>query len=106
MKVSHGILRLLGLCLIAGLALPAQAESALEYFTSEGRYQGPSLEDQVALMDSDHNGFADVFEVRAYLEKQHGKDYEKTLLDKWESSAYGKSCGTPFAQRLYGTGAQ
>jgi len=92
---------------IAGLALslslPAHAESALEYFTdSAGKYAGPSLEDQVALMDTDHNGFADVFEVRAYLEKQHGKGYQKELLDKWESSAYGKSCSTPFAKELYG----
>lgn len=106
MNVDNGILRSLGACLMLGLALPAYAESALEYFTREGRYQGPSLEDQVALMDSDHNGFADVFEVRAYLEKQHGKGYEKALLDKWESSASGKSCGTPFAKQLYGTGAQ
>jgi hypothetical protein len=81
----------------------AHAESALEYFTdSTGKYAGPSLEDQVALMDTDHNGFADVFEVRAYLEKQHGKGYQKELLDKWESSAAGKSCSTPFAKQLYG----
>lgn len=89
--------------LVCGLSLPVQAESALEYFTdSNGRYSGPTLEDQVALMDADHNGFADVFEVRAYLEKQHGKGYQKELLDKWESSAYGKSCSTPFAKELYG----
>lgn len=84
-------------------SMPVQAESALEYFTdATGRYAGPSLEDQVALMDTDHNGFADVFEVRAYLEKQHGKGYQKELLDKWESSAAGKSCSTPFAKQLYG----
>jgi hypothetical protein len=89
--------------LAVGISLPAHGESALEYFTdSTGRYSGPTLEDQVALMDSDHNGFADVFEVRAYLEKQHGKGYQKELLDKWESSAYGKSCSTPFAKELYG----
>lgn len=85
------------------LTVQAHAESALEYFTdSTGKYAGPSLEDQVALMDTDHNGFADVFEVRAYLEKQHGKGYQKELLDKWESSAAGKSCSTPFAKQLYG----
>jgi hypothetical protein len=89
--------------LVVGLSTPVHAESALEYFTdSTGRYSGPSLEEQVALMDTDHNGFADVFEVRAYLEKQHGKGYQKELLDKWESSAYGKSCSTPFAKELYG----
>ncbi len=94
-------------CVIGGLCLMAvhmaRAESALDYFTdSAGRYNGPSLEDQVALMDRDHNGFADVFEVRAWLEKQHGKGYQKELLDKWESSASGKSCSTPFAKQLYG----
>lgn len=79
------------------------AESALEYFTdANGKYNGPTLEDQVALMDTDHNGLADVFEVRAYLEKQHGKGYQKELLDKWESSASGKSCSTPFAKSLVG----
>jgi hypothetical protein len=85
----------------------SHAESALEYFTeSNGHYSGPTLEDQVALMDIDHNGFADVFEVRAYLEKQHGKGYQKELLDKWESSAYGKSCSTPFAKQLYSDSAR
>ncbi|MFQ6335053.1 hypothetical protein [Methylophilus sp. 3sh_L] len=89
--------------LVLTVASQARAESALEYFTdSTGQYAGPSLEDQVVLMDSDHNGFADVFEVRAYLEKQHGKGYQKELLDKWESSASGKSCSTPFAKQLYG----
>ncbi|MDP8568162.1 hypothetical protein [Methylophilus aquaticus] len=84
-------------------ATSALAESALDYFTdSSGKYAGPTLEDQVAMMDTDHNGFADVFEVRTYLEKQHGKGYEKELLDKWESSASGKSCSTPFAKQLYG----
>jgi hypothetical protein len=100
-KVVTALVLLTGLVLTA--ASQARAESALEYFTdSTGKYAGPSLEDQVALMDSDHNGFADVFEVRAYLEKQHGKGYQKELLDKWESSASGKSCSTPFAKQLYG----
>lgn len=101
-KMNTGVLlAIVGLGI--GLSLPVHAESALEYFTdSTGRYSGPSLEEQVALMDTDHNGFADVFEVRAYLEKQHGKGYQKELLDKWESSAYGKSCSTPFAKELFG----
>lgn len=92
-----------GLCVLGWCWLPsASAESALAYFTdADGKYAGPTLEDQVALMDTDHNGFADVFEVRAYLEKQHGKGYQKELLDKWESSAAGKSCSTPFAKELY-----
>jgi len=101
-KINTGVMGFVA-GLAMSLSLPAHAESALEYFTdSAGRYSGPTLEDQVALMDTDHNGFADVFEVRAYLEKQHGKGYQKELLDKWESSAYGKSCSTPFAKELYG----
>lgn len=68
---------------------------------ANGRYVGPSVEDNVLKMDTDHNGFADVYEVRAYLELKHGKGYKKALLDELESSASGKSCGTPFAQQLY-----
>lgn len=102
-KMNTGVLRtLMAWSALALLSLPVHAESALDYFTdANGRYSGPTLEDQVVLMDTDHNGFADVFEVRAYLEKQHGKGYQKELLDKWESSAYGKSCSTPFAKELY-----
>lgn len=80
----------------------ARAEDVLNYLTDQGdKYTGPTLEDNVAVMDTDHNGFADVYEVRAFLEKKHGKGYEKDLLDKWESSASGKSCSTPFAKELY-----
>lgn len=89
----------LGLMLIS---VNVHAESILEYLTdANGNYIGPSVEDQVALMDKDRNGFADVFEVRAYLEKQHGVGYQKELLDRWEASASGKSCSTPFAKELY-----
>lgn len=80
----------------------AQAEDVLNYLTDkDGKYSGPTLEDNVALMDTDKNGFADVYEVRAFLELKHGKGYEKDLLDKWEASASGKSCSTPFAKELY-----
>ena len=78
---------------------PAFAETLIEALTE--KYAGPTVEDQVALMDKDKNGFADVFEVRAYLELQHGKGYQKELLDRWEASAKGKSCSTPFAKELY-----
>jgi len=80
----------------------ASAEDLLGYLTDKaGNYIGPTVEDNVALMDTDKNGFADVYEVRAFLELKHGKGYEKDLLDKWESSAKGKSCITPFAKDLY-----
>ena len=71
----------------------ALADSTHDYFT---------VEESVALMDTDKNGFADVMEVRAYLEKIHGSDYKKAELDFLVSTASGKSCSTPFAQRLYG----
>ena len=84
---------------VSGLAL---AEDILGYLTDKnGRYTGPSLEDNVALMDTDKNGFADVYEVRIYLERLHGKGYQKDVLDKMEASASGKSCSTPFAKEMY-----
>ncbi len=91
--------------LAPALALPltANAEDLLGYLTdSQGRYVGPTVEDNIKLMDTDKNGFADVFEVRAFLELKHGKGYEKELLDKMEASANGRSCSTPFAKDLYG----
>lgn len=89
------------------LGLPVMADTMVDALTDDaGRYIGPSLEDNVVRMDTDKNGFADVFEVRAYLESQHGKGYEKELLDKWEASASGKSCTTPFAKELYSDSTQ
>ncbi len=80
----------------------AQASDILGYLTNkEGAYIGPSLEDNVIAMDTDKNGFADVYEVRAFLELKHGKGYQKEVLDKMEASASGKSCSTPFAKDLY-----
>ena len=76
--------------------------SVLDYLTDKnGNYAGPTVEENVAKMDTDKNGFADVFEVRAFLVAMHGSDYQKDLLDKWEASASGKSCSTPFAKELY-----
>ena len=60
-----------------------------------------TVEENIALMDRDKNGFADVYEVRAYLEKIHGEGYEKEKLDFLVSTAKGKSCTTPFAKALY-----
>ena len=80
----------------------AETASVLDYLTyKDGRYTGPTVEEKIAKMDTDKNGFADVFEVRAYLVALHGNDYQKDLLDKWEASAKGKSCSTPFAKELY-----
>jgi hypothetical protein len=52
-------------------------------------------------MDTDKNGFADVYEVRAFLELKHGKGYEKEVLDRVEAVAKGQSCNSPFAKDLY-----
>jgi hypothetical protein len=88
--------------LLVCFAHVASAEDLFGYLIdSDGRYVGPSVEDNVRLMDTDKNGFADVYEVRAFLELKHGKGYEKELLDKLESSAKGSSCSTPFAKDLY-----
>ncbi|MGZ8258904.1 MAG: hypothetical protein ACXWTR_06985, partial [Methylotenera sp.] len=88
------------------VATVASAGDVLEHLTDKdgkfvSKYNGPTVEDNVLAMDTDKNGFADVFEVRAFLELKHGKGYQKQLLDKWESSASGKSCSTPFAKDLY-----
>ena len=93
-------LRLLIALTLLSLSQFSGAHEVLTYLI-EPEYLGPSVEDNIILMDTDKNGFADVFEVRAYLEKIHGKDYQKELLDKWEASASGKSCRTPFAKQLY-----
>lgn len=86
------------------LAGQVQAETVMEYLTdANGKYTGPTVEDNVTEMDTDKNGFADAAEVRAYLEKKHGKGYQQELLEKFAASVSGASCGTPFANKLYVT---
>lgn len=93
------VIALIGMSLVVSTA---QANDILGYLTNkEGAYIGPSLEDNVVAMDTDKNGFADVYEVRAFLELKHGKGYQKEVLDRMEASASGKSCSTPFAKDLY-----
>lgn len=95
-------------CTLLYFSKPVMAANILEYLTENDRhvegetYRGPTLEDHVALMDTDKNGFADVTEVRAFLERIHGEGYEQALLGKLEASARGQSCSTPFAKALYG----
>lgn len=82
-------------------ALPEKSVSIVDLLTdTNGKYIGPTVEDQVVLMDTDRNGFADVFEVRAYLELQHGKGYQKELLDKLVRTADRHSCGTSITNEL------
>jgi hypothetical protein len=77
----------------------ANAEDVLGYLTD--RYTGPSVEDNIVAMDTDKNGFADVLEVRAFLELKHGKGYESALLDRWELHSQGSSCHAPFVKDVY-----
>ncbi len=67
---------------------------------AEGYYTGPSVEERIVMMDTDKNGFVDVFEVRKFLEKQHGVGYKKALLDRLELNAMPNSCGTNFVDQL------
>jgi hypothetical protein len=109
LQVATSILLLFVATLVSAVDVTLNAETAgattvslLDYLTDkDGRYTGPTVEDKITKMDTDKNGFADVFEVRAYLVALHGSEYQKDLLDKWEASAKGKSCSTPFAKELY-----
>ncbi len=61
----------------------------------------PSVEDNIKVMDADHDGQVTVSEIRTYLQAQHGKDYKQALLDEMENKAGLKSCGSPFSKSLY-----
>jgi hypothetical protein len=82
--------------------ISTEGNSVLGYLTDkDGKYTGPTVEDNVLAMDTDKNGFADVTEVRAFLALKHGKDYQKAVLDRWEVSALGGGCPVPFAKEFY-----
>ena len=82
-------------------AVSNASASVLDYLTdANGRYTGPTVEDNILLMDTDKNGFADVLEVRAFLALKHGKDYEKALLDRWEVHSLGGGCTVPFSKEF------
>ncbi len=88
------------ICFLMSVPL-ASAVEMLDYLTDiNGKYAGPSVEDNIAKMDTDNSGFADVSEVRAFLELKHGAGYQKALLDRWEVAANTTSCGTSFAKEL------
>ena len=80
----------------------ANAADVLAYLTDkEGKYTGPTVEANIAAMDTDKNGFADVFEVRAFLALKNGSDYEKDILDRWQLRSQGKSCTLPPDDKLF-----
>ena len=80
----------------------ASADDVLIYLvdTDDG-YSGPTVEDNVAAMDTDKNGFADVTEVRAFLALKNGSEYEKEILDRWQLRSQGKSCTLPPDDKLF-----
>lgn len=94
---THGIKQL---CIVVaglwvGLVMPVHAATVLDVLTdTQGRYTGPTVEDNVVLMDTDKNGFADASEVRAFLELKHGKGYQSAVLDRFEATMRSASCGT------------
>jgi hypothetical protein len=95
-------LQFITLVFLLSAATSASAEDMLGYLTdANGKYTGPTVEDNIAAMDTDKNGFADVLEVRAFLEQKHGKGYERALLDRWELHSQGSSCHAPFVKDLY-----
>jgi hypothetical protein len=95
-----GLLSSVGLAVAVEHAVTSTGE-VLGYLTDkDGKYTGPTVEDNILVMDTDKNGFADVMEVRAFLAQKHGKDYEKTLLDRWEVHALGGGCPVPFAKEF------
>lgn len=90
MKMSQ----ILNVMLIVAFASSANAIELLDYLTDkDGKYVGPTVEEKIAEMDTDNNGFADVYEVRAYLAKKHGDDYQQAVLSRWEANANPNSCG-------------
>jgi hypothetical protein len=67
----------------------------------EIRIAEPSVQENIAAMDSDGDGLVTVLEVRAFIEGKHGKFYQTAVLDEMEASARGRSCSTPFAGAMY-----
>jgi hypothetical protein len=99
--VLHKMTKLIMTVCLLMTATTANSADILDYLTDkDGRYTGPTVEQNVATMDTDKNGFADVMEVRAFLALKHGKDYEKGVLDRWEVRAMGGGCPIPFAKEF------
>lgn len=63
--------------------------------------QQPSVEDNIRAMDTDHDGMVTAHEMRVFLEKKHGKDYQQDLMDELEAKAGAKSCASPFTRSFY-----
>jgi hypothetical protein len=61
----------------------------------------PGVEENIRIMDTDHDGQVTVTELRASLQARYGKGYQQALLEQMEMKAGTKNCGTPFSQSLY-----
>jgi hypothetical protein len=61
----------------------------------------PSVADNIAAMDKDHDGIVTVHELREFIESKRGKGYEQKLFDEMEKSAENRSCGSSFSKSLY-----
>lgn len=80
----------------------ASASDVLNYITNQTvQYSGPTVEDNIATMDTDKNGFVDVTEVRAFLALKNGSNYEKEILDRWQLRSQGRSCTLPPDDKLF-----
>jgi hypothetical protein len=60
----------------------------------------PSVADNIRAMDTDHDGQVSVSEIKVYLQKKYGADYQKDLLELMEKRANAKSCGSSFTRDL------
>ena len=119
MRAHKKLVRLLQAAVMLCMLFSATATNALEtaigednpnildYLTDkDGKYTGPTVEQNVLSMDTDKNGFADVTEVRAFLALKHGKDYQKAVLDRWEVRSLGGGCPIPFAKEFVSESSQ
>lgn len=93
-RVMFGVILLTGTTIVLAGALEALTDP-------NAAYTGPSVEERIALMDKDENGFADVHEIRKFLESQHGKDYKQDLLARLEANANPQSCGTSSVAEIF-----
>ena len=60
----------------------------------------PSVADNIRAMDADHDSQVSVSEIRDYLQKKYGADYEQDLLALMVRRANAKSCGSSFTSPI------
>ena len=93
------------LVFLSATALHAEAlqadEKAAQYSAQYSSVPSPSVADNIAAMDKDHDGIVTVHEMREFIESKHGKGYQKKLFDEMEKSAENRSCGSSFSKSLY-----